>query len=79
MTASFADVLRTPDGYRFKDEVREALRRDVEGLAEALLGTPKPSRNRKQLRFGLSALLGHRNATSWTTQERCTCHINRNG
>jgi putative DNA primase/helicase len=51
MTAPFADFLRTPDGYRFKDRVREALRRDVEGLAEALFGRPNPSRNRKQLRF----------------------------
>jgi hypothetical protein len=67
MTAPFADFLRTPDGYRFKDRVRAALRRDVEGLAEALFGAPKPSRNRKEMRFagGLIVELAGRKRGQW--------------
>jgi hypothetical protein len=65
---SFAGFLHSADGQIFKQKVRAALRRDVESLAEALFGAPKPSRSRrKELRFpgGIVVQLAGKWRGSW--------------
>jgi putative DNA primase/helicase len=74
MTLLSREFLQRPEGRVFKDKVREALRRDVEGLAQTLFGTPKPARSRKEMRFagGLIVRLAGRKRGLWYSHTAAT-------